>query len=315
MSAQVCPVVPKLVEMAGFEPTFVDIDPVWPTPNAEQFAAMLDASVSAVVVSPIYGYLQTDWAPLVEKLEGRPLILDLAQGLCLEIPSILAKRADVVGYSFGIGKGLDTGGGLLLTRTFLPLNDCCRAGTMLPLIAGMQGTLLNLLVSVGAYTFVSRGIKDVDDNDPGRLGLGAVRLVNPRLYRLWQVRLADVQGEIRCARSRAADLATRDVIVQHIQAPTIYLGARPTHLRQILRLKDAVKRDLVVEALRRDGLDCAPAGELLPAEYMPRASGRFINAMDFRADSIRLPFLGRMNKSQFKDFVRILESNFAHHLS
>lgn len=315
MSAQVCPVVSRLVELAGFEPDFVDIDSVWPTPNAEQFAAMLDDSVSAVVVSPIYGYLPEDWAPLLEKLEGRPLILDLAQGLGLEIPDILAKRADVVGYSFGIGKGLDTGGGLLLTRTFLPIDDRCRTGTMLPLIAGMQGTLLKLLVSVGAYTFVTRGMKDVDDNDPGRLGLGAAGLANPRLYRLWQVRLADVQVEIGIARSRAADLATRDGIVQHIQAPTIYLGARPTHLRQIFRLKDAVKRDLIVHALRRDGVDCAPAGELLPTEFMPRASGRFKNAMGFRADSIRLPFLGRLNKGEYKDFVRILESNFAQHLS
>lgn len=315
MSAQVCPVVPKLVEMAGHETVFVDIDSAWPTPIAEQLGAMLEESVVAVIVSPLYGYLPEDWASLLDKLGERQLILDLAQGLGLTIPTPLAKRADAIGFSFGLGKGMDTGGGLLLTRTMLSTDDLRISATSLPLIAGMQGTILQSLVGAGAYPLLMRRMKDVDDNVPGRLDAQTVRLMHPRLYGLWHARLAGLQAEFNIARSRAAALSNSDEIVGCIKDAHIYLGATPTHLRQILRLKDAAKRGLLVSALRSAGIDCAPAGELLPTEYLPQIAERFPNAMAFRADSIRLPFLGRLSEAAFEKFAEKLEASFAQHLS
>lgn len=315
MSAQVCPVVPKLVEMAGYDTVFVDIDPAWPTPNAEQYGAMIDESVIAVIVSPLYGYLPEDWSPLLEKFGERSLILDLAQGLGLSIPAPLADRADVIGFSFGLGKGTDTGGGMLLTRTMLPIDDLALCGIGFPLIAGIQGTVLRMLVSAGAYPLLMRRMKDVDDNVLAQLDAEDIRLVPPRLYGLWQGRLGGLQAEFNIARSRAASLANRCEIVRFINHADIYLSATPTHLRQVLRLKDARKRDLIVSALRSAGVDCAPAGELLPTEYLPKIAGRFPNAMSFRADSIRLPFLGRLTEAEFEKFTGILEASFAQYLS
>ena len=85
-----------------------------------------------------------------------------------------------------------------------------------------------------------------------------------------------------------------------------------THLRQIVRARNQTARDALLDELRRGGVDCAPAGELLPHEYLGDApsGSAFPNALRFKAEAIRLPFLGRLGDSAFARLKGALETGF-----
>lgn len=315
MSAQICPVVPKLVKQAGFQTAFVDIDTAWPTPTAEQFVGALEEDVVAVIVSPLYGYLPEDWTPLLSRLEGRSLVLDLAQGLGVNISTELVRTADAIGFSFGLGKGMDTGGGLVLSKAPFTQVAWNSASVTIPMLAGLQGSIMDLLTKTRGYRILLSQLRDVEDTDLGRLDGTPFDLLPPSVYGLWLDRLPVLESDFHRARMRAESLARCSDVARFVSYAETYFGVASSHLRQVVRLQSATKRDAVIRSLRKSGIDCAPAGELLPADYMNTDLEDFPNATSFRADAIRLPFLGRMDDAVFRRFLKILEACFVEHLS
>lgn len=316
VSAQICPVVPKLIARAGFDVGFVDIDSMWPSPTSDQYAEALDDSVIAVVVSPLYGHLPPDWTPLLMRLGSRALVLDLAQGFGLGDMLIpLVNRANAIGFSFGFGKGPDTGGGLLMSSQALPVADLRGAGPALCLKPALQASLLNALADFNMYGALIRGVPDIADNALAPFHQGTRFLASPAFYGLWNQRLKIHLKEITLARERAASLASKIPIAEAVLCPEIYFSDSSSHLRQIIRLRDLSRRDYVVKALRTEGIDCAAAGELLPNEYRSGVFGDFPQARSFRADAIRLPFTGRLADAQFRKLEDTMESTFVRYLS
>ena len=305
MSAQVCPLVPLAVRNAGFAPRFVDIADDRPVPSGQQLAAVIDASVKAVVIAPFYGHLGDGLDAVVAALRDRSLLLDLAQGIGLRGIEPLLSRADAVGYSFGIGKGLDTGGGLLLTRKTLNVAGA-KSGS---LGAGVlvRSAALRVIVACGLYEFVVDVVgraaeAEQEDFDP-RVQL----IVGDWMYSWWQLRLTAFLEEVGLAQQRAASLRLRFGAHPALAHAEACFSPDATHLRQIIRFADAGRRDAALEQLRRGGVDCAPGGEPLPSEYIPGERGEYPAARRFRADSIRLPFLGRLSEGQFSKVSDAME--------
>jgi dTDP-4-amino-4,6-dideoxygalactose transaminase len=305
MSAQICPLVPLAVRHAGLVPRFVDIGPGAPVPSGEQFAVALDASARAVVMAPFYGHAGAAPEALIEALGDRPLLLDLAQGLGLRGIEPLLARADAVGFSFGIGKGLDTGGGLLLTRK--PLEPSAPKHTSLGIGVPGRAALLRSIVACGMYGFVARAVERAAEAAPEDFDPQVRVLDEPWVFSWWQARLQAFLREIEIARGRATALKMHLGRHPALAYTEDCFAPHATHLRQILRLSDPASRPRVLERLRGGGVDSAPAGEPLPSSYLPGETGTYPASAAFRADAIRLPFLGRLTEAQFARLTGALE--------
>ena len=121
VSAQLCPIVPKLLKALGFRSVVVDVDDDVPMPGPDRMLAAFEECggakhVAAVIVAPLYGYMPQRFDGFSERLGDVPLLLDLAQATFLGRGSPLLSSADAAVFSFGIGKGLDVGGGLFALR-------------------------------------------------------------------------------------------------------------------------------------------------------------------------------------------------------
>jgi hypothetical protein len=304
VSAQICRAVPLAIERAGLSVRYVDVASDYPTPSAAQFIAALDQTTLGVLVAPLYGHIQRDWSALLTALNGRILVLDMAQGLGLTARiGPLVRRADAVAYSFGLGKGLDAGGGLLLTRTALEAPSLPRRSKAM--LAGplLKSIALHVLVRMGCYGLVVSRLDSMDATDQTVPETGMS--VPPDMCRFWQARLPTLLSEIALARKRAGVLAMAPSVVENLRDATVCFDAEASHLRQLIRIRDATRRDALISRLRSLGVDCAPAGEPLPD--IASAAQRFPHAAAFRADAVRLPFLGRLTGLQFDAFMTILE--------
>ena len=309
VSAQICRVVPLAIERAGLTVRYVDLGAEGPTPGAAEFAAAIDTTTVGVLVAPLYGHIQRDWSALLTALNGRILVLDMAQGLGLESRvAPLLRRADAAAYSFGMGKGIDTGGGLLLTRTEIESADERQRSKAM--LAGplLEAVVLNAAVRVGCYgLIVSRlDAADMVDQTFSDPAMG----IPPDMCRLWEARLPRLLEEIALARARAQALGAKESLAVDLRDNGLCFDAEAAHLRQLIRVRDASRRDALVARLRAAGVDCAPAGEPLPD--VPSAPERFPRAAAFRAETIRLPFLGRLSESQFVAFETKLDHAVAH---
>lgn len=315
VSAQICPVVPKLILRAGFEVGFLDIDEVWPTPTAARYLEALDDRVAAVLVSPLYGHLAPDWKPFIAALGERALVLDLAQGFGLgDITADLVRRADSIGFSFGFGKGPDTGGGLMVSKQPLPVSGLAIAPRTSCLPPAMQASILSLLSHTGLYASAIRRLPDMADTALEPFNAKTPFLASDVFYTLWSDRLQLHLAEIALARTRAAALGSNGKIAGAMIDPEVLFNTESSHLRQLIRFKHTQTRDAVVVALRDAGIDCATAGELMPGEYT-ETTREFPNARAFRAQSIRLPFLGRLTANQYGRLESLMENIIVKHLS
>jgi hypothetical protein len=308
MSAQICPLVPLAAQAAGLRPRFVDIAEDAQTPEAQRFADALDETVAAVLVAPFYGQVKDQWSVLTENLRGARLILDLAQGVGLrERVARLLERADAVGFSFGLGKGVDTGGSLFLTRSDLGLPPGRSGFGRWPM---MKAATLWFLATSRLYSLIPRQIiEDNSSEDTFAPQVGpACRIPD---YRRWARSLAECVQAIGLARMRAKRLSESS-FASRVKCRDVCFDPGSTHLRQILRLEDSSARDGLLRGLRRAGIDCAPAGEPLPFEYLESAGAitDFPNARRFRAEALRLPFLGRLRDSEFDWLRTVLEREF-----
>jgi hypothetical protein len=213
------------------------------------------------------------------------------------------QRADAVAYSFGLGKGLDAGGGLLLTRAELdtpPLPQRSKAALAGPLL---KAVALHALLQAGCYGLVVTRLDHTDAADETLPEHG--RRIPADVCHFWQARLPALMSEIALARVRARTLAAIPALTACLKDAAVCFDAEAGHLRQVIRVRDASRRDTLIARLRSDGVDCAPAGEPLPD--VPSAEQRFTRAAAFRSDAIRLPFLGRLTVAQFDAFRTILE--------
>lgn len=312
LSAQICAAVRAVVAASGLQARYVDLDAGATTPSPAGFAAAIDAGTVAVVVAPLYGHARGDWEPLLAALGTRALVLDLAQGIGLETPLAgLRARADVLGYSFGVGKGLDTGGALLLGRAAFDGPDAAPASIRVHGTALAQALILRASIATGAYALLREHLDAVDDGGPVPPG-GRIATVSERAFLVWAGRLPLFLAEIAIARTRAVALAHRPGLARLPDAAWCF-AADAAHLRQLVRMPDAASRDALIAALRARGLDCAPAGEPLPDE--PGAARRYPIAAEFRAATVRLPFLGRLTDRAFARLGDILEESVVRCLS
>jgi dTDP-4-amino-4,6-dideoxygalactose transaminase len=298
MSAQVCALVPRIARSCGFMPRFVDTDVAYPTPSAEQYVGSFDRETAVVVVAPLYGYLGVDWAPLLSRLEGIALVLDLAQGLGLEprLPD-LVRRADAIVYSFGLGKGLDTGGGLLVARRPLAVTPP-RQGMASLLGKWLQAAVLRGTEAVGLYARIVKRLETAVEADTQAAPRPA--LLPEHVYGLWEDRLRAYRRDVERARTCAQRLSALDSVREACHALTVYGDPGALHLRQVLRLRDARRRSAILLALRQAGIDASPAGERLPDGVLVP------NARAFGEDAIRLPFLGRLHGAEIEDLEHAL---------
>lgn len=310
ISAQICPIVPYVVQAAGFSIRFVDSDLIYPTPSATQYQNAIDQNIVAIIIAPMYGYLQPHWEPLLQNLGSIKLVLDLAQGLMLNpcLDAALFQKASAIIYSFSLGKGLDTGGALLLSTTPLKLEGYRQLSRFYNAGILLQAVVLRLLIISGLYAhFISQIDTEVDSDkfiDTGQL---ANHLASNNLYLLWENKLKAFVADITVARQRACQLGELSAVQQMCTGSTFF-DTCATHLRQIIRLKDAKLRNCILDTLRRSGVDSAPAGEPLPHEYFDTMLPDFPNAQSFRQAAIRLPFLGRISETEFQQLKQTLDA-------
>ncbi len=316
--AQICPIVPFLVRESGFTVRFVDSDVSYPTPSATQYIQAMDQDTVGIIISPLYGYIQEEWNPLLEKLDRIKLVLDLAQGIGLrEHINPLFQKADAVVYSFGLGKGLDTGGSLLFTYSPMNVTDYNQNGKKHYIGIMFKGVLLQLLSITKLYRFLLRRFESAVDMEkkPSLMELSLRQLAPADIYLLWDVKLRSFLIDVERARIRAHAIGALPSVRKACRDMPIFCRSSAIHLRQVIRFKDVTLRGRVLNTLQQHGVDCVPAGEPLPKEYFADAERvAFPNAQTFCGDSIRLPFLGRMSDKQFEQFKQKLENAIAQHL-
>jgi hypothetical protein len=309
VSAQICAAVREAIVAADLTPAFIDVDDGYPSPSPSQFAAALTGGVAAIIVAPMYGYIQDNWTALAAAVGATPLCVDMAQGLLLDDRlAVLLARADAVLYSFSLGKGLDVGGGLLFVRKPLPGTDPMDRAPRARLSVVAAGLAWRALVASGLYRacvpFIERQI-DRDQHENNGTPVAPPRDPKPCLSE-WAGRVDAFARDVGRARDRARRVG---------KLPSVRAGCRDvdvfcndggaTHLRQVLRLRDAARRPRVLDTLRRLGVDCAPAGEPLPSSVA--ASMIFPNAARFASDAIRCPFLGRLRDEEQTRVERALQ--------
>jgi dTDP-4-amino-4,6-dideoxygalactose transaminase len=322
LSAQICPVVPSLLVALGFRPVFIDVDSDVPMPNGEQIAAALSdkslaQSVAAAIISPIYGYLPAGLDDVAQHLNGTAVLLDLAQAVTLApaLPQLLA-RADASVFSFGIGKGLDSGGGLLAVRTGNIAFDN-GMGSTLATLAGLPTALaIRLTATLGIYEVVTSAMERNSSIETWTAADAmAIRKRLPDgVFKAFAARFKRFAWEVNIARKRAAILFESTAVAKACRSPRVFANGEQMHLRQIVRLADASQRDPVLASLRKAGIDAMPAGEPLAASYLLSGTfalcgdGQLPNAKRFLSDAIRLPFLGRMDERSFRRVAAALEN-------
>lgn len=314
LSAQLCPLVARITRAAGHQVHYLDVAQDGLTPTPESYAAALDLNPSAMVIAPLYGHLPGDWSNLRRRLQNeRPfLILDLAQGLGLEAARPLFDVADAIVYSFALGKGLDSGGGLLLTRQ-PPAVEGNSQSLGVHLGSLLQAILLRGSIATGTYAWLTRSVDAAIEADKVPENLDIALPSAATAFSLWNPRLGRFRKEVEQARLRAVTMRS---LVVHRAGLDGYYGLEPTHLRQIVYLLKASWRDPLLRELRRGGVDACPAGEPLPSEYDSSArAGLFPNSAAFSSRSIRLPFLGRLSNSEFNRICDVWEGACARCLS
>jgi dTDP-4-amino-4,6-dideoxygalactose transaminase len=320
LSAQICPAVPLTLLRAGFTPLFCDIDQALPTPSGRVMRSCFEAaggsgSVAAIIPAVNYGHLP-DFSPAdVRVFKGSEIVLDLAQGVAMgpELP-VLMHAAGAVLCSFGVGKGLDFGGGMLAQRSPNVESAKLRAGWRTPLTTLPSVLLLRIASATGLYRHLIRVVEGLQQAD--KTTLGQVEPFRPDIQRHVLFLMIDhFKHEVETARERAAILFGQGWATERLVFQDVYGSPSASHLRQVVRVRSAETRDEVVARLRSLGIDAAAAGEPLPSSYL--APGQFagvrewLNAERFRADAIRLPFLGRLTRSQFDRVMRALEQALA----
>lgn len=289
VSAQICPVVPFGLVRLGFTPRFVDIDQNFPCPGPEQLAQSSASEAVAAIISPLYG--------LCPSFEGftspLPLVLDLAQGvgnLANLTPSAYAQI-----YSFGIGKGVDSGGGWCISNTRLPL-AAAPLGRRSLLKPWCKGALIYGAYRLGMLKRLLARIDQAVDDDkvdrPVRQAMG--QKPSPGLAKFWEARLERFLMEGRLARERVGQIRGAVTSAEPNWIP----------LRTIVKVP-ADRRQALLTELKRRAIDALPAGEPLPREYLPGQPENvcFPNALHFTQEAVRLPFLGRLTDAQF-DYLR-----------
>ncbi len=311
LSSQICRVVPQLIKQLGFTLRFVDIDTSYPSPSPAQFLEAVDDTTVCIVIAPVCGYMQYDWSTLFENLKDIDVFLDLAQGLLLEnnLPELMFEKASAAVYSFSVGKGLDSGGGMLFTRFGGNMPEYSRAGKIHFFAVFLQCLLLRAAISTGLYPFLIRYLESAMESQKEfkEMRDADCYSVPEDIFILWEEKLRHFELDVKRARARARAIKNLLPVQQHCRDISVYCDEKSVFLRQILRLKDAARRDSVLCMLRR-AVDCIPAGETLPGEYLAEFRGvRFPNAELFRKDALHLPFLGRLNEKQFKIFQRALQ--------
>jgi hypothetical protein len=309
MSAQICPLVPMAARHAGFAPRFVDIADDRPVPTGRQLASVIDASVKGVVIAPLYGHMSDALDLVLEAVGTRSLLVDLAQGIGLQRLEPLLSRADAVGFSFGIGKGVDTGGGLLLTRQALPLTGASVASLGVGALA--RSAALRGIAACGLYGLVAGAVERAAEAGPKAFAPRVRVLRDQSFYSWWKRRITTFLGEVGLAQTRAAILGGRFGAHPALAFTAACFSPDATHLRQIIRLADAGRRDGTLERLLQAGIDCAPAGEPLPSTYVPGERGDYPAARRFVSDAIRMPFLGRLSEREFAHLADAMERALA----
>jgi len=326
VSAQICPLVPSLLQGCGFSVRFVDVDPIFPSPGPNEFRnALSDPQIGddavAIIISPFYGYIPDGWETFIKENRDRAIVLDLAQGLSLnDRLGETIEHCDTAVFSLRLGKGADCNGAILACRQ--PLSNRLAAAGLIRTVAVigpsiLQAAALRLAIATDLYQpligMLDRSVETTKTFDPQEV------LTNYRLpdavavLFLFQIR--EFITSVSLARERSAKLLSSAAISQATHFEDAYASEECSHLRQVLRLRDASRRNSAVEILRGQGIDLLAAGEPLPNSYFPDLTvpdDFWPNAHDFVSDSIRLPFLGRMPENEFKRILTILERYFAH---
>jgi len=235
--------------------------------------------------------------------------VDLAQAplSATTLGSELMGRADSVLFSFGLGKGFDTGGGLLLTRRNLPTLPRLRRAWPIVAETAARGAAVRTTMALGLYRALLPVVDRMAAND---VAVSAPERIDPAIARVWLSRIPVLTAEFSRAAERSAELGSLPVIQDScvFVETTCSAGAGP--LRQILRLRRDLDRDAVLGAFRKAGLDCARGGEPFPDGG---DAGNWPAARQFTRDALRLPFLGRFSDHEFAQARAIIEKVLISH--
>lgn len=305
LPAQICPVVPAVIRAAGLRPLALDGDGVLPTPGPEQYSkALTQSSVVGAMVAPMSGYVQSGWSAMLATMPSEvDLMIDLAQSPLSASafePEFL-KRADAVVFSFGVGKGFDTGGGLLASRREGSLRGTPSRSRLLVLTAVSRSAAIRAIMGLGAYRILLPLVDRMATND---VQVTSIQPVEADMARCWLTRYRVVAPEFALASARSAALSAIPAVRRSCQAVDSPGAPMTRPLRQLLRLRPGIDRATVLFRLRAAGLDCAPAGEPFEAGEDPR---QWPAAEAFTRDAIRLPFLGRFSRREFDRVAAITE--------
>ena len=305
LPAQVCPVVPAVIRAAGLTPFALDGDGALATPSPSTYSAALsEPGVIGLLVAPMGGYVQEGWGTLLRALDARVDVgVDLAQAP-LSAPALgsdLLTRADAVLFSFGVGKGFDTGGGLLLTKRTLPPRWPIRRAWPIVAEAAARSAAVRMTMALGLYRALLPLVDRMAAND---VAVPAPEQADSSIARSWLGRMPVVTSEFQRAAERSARLGGLSLIRNCCVSVEATCSASARPLRQVLRLRSDLDRDAILGALRSAGLDCARGGEPFPEGADPT---HWPAAYRFTRDALRLPFLGRFSDDEFERAKAIIE--------
>jgi hypothetical protein len=252
-----------------------------------------------------------DWTVLTSARNGPEIVLDLAQGLGRNVSTGLMEHASVVGFSFGVGKGVDTGGALLFSRNKTSFQNALPVSNLGNSMI-WRSVLLRAVISLGLYGVVSGWVARLSEGDLTAFDECVRPIDFHRSSSFWLQRLQKFTREVQVARRRGAELENALRNSEALVGANVYFCPLSTHLRQIVRLADPRRRNSLLSTLRSAGIDCTAAGERPPWTYLTGIDARrFPNTRQFMATAIRLPFLGRLTEKEYLWVRNSLEANLA----
>ena len=289
-----CPDLVAAAQWAGVTPRLVDTQPERPWLDDVAAGDAIDSSVAAIVAPHFLGLRHPlrDLRDLCERT-GALLIEDSAQ-LGPASPSF-RPEADLVILSFGRGKPIPAGGGLLLCRgpaQAAAKRIAARLPEAGPEAAGWRVRTLaqNLALTRAGFGLVARlpwlrvgETRYKELRSPHRLRPGLRKVVQSVISQ-WP----EPEPAIAQAYAKRLEATGTPCLAKHLG----WDGTSPL-LRYPVLMEDATARDRICDQLRRLGISASPFyGAALPdLDGVPdvEQSGRLTNARSFAARLLTLP--------------------------
>lgn len=312
--AYLCPVVSRTVVAAGHKVIIADSDPRTLSIDESSLKKVIHGRVSAVIAAHIAGLpADLSGARRICREHGAAWIEDCAQSFAAKIQNKYAGTdADMAIYSFGLGKELNTGGGLLIAddrwkgRIESLYAEFTPPGLWDVLARSLSCLFFSLAASSFAYGFTIRMI-DRKVEESKTVGNDFMRMNDNFSSYLGLLQLKQLPIYLNKRRENVSSWRRELANIDGVKWPHLAADAEPTYLRMVFFLDDTLQKPFI-RHFRNHGIECitkseplyglCPENDTLTGKDFPNA--RLINSRLYAlpADECISP----------KEFVRIIRA-------